>query len=62
MVSPSSKPSTQQSSTVTATTPTATVGTTTAKRSNSRHTQLCTVCGDRAYYVFYGAVACDSCR
>lgn len=22
----------------------------------------CKVCGDRAFYVFYGALACDSCR
>lgn len=36
------------------------------KRSSSgmgtKPMHTCSVCGDRAFYVFYGALACDSCR
>lgn len=35
------------------------------KRSSGTGTKpmhTCSVCGDRAFYVFYGALACDSCR
>ena len=30
--------------------------------SGSKPMHTCSVCGDRAFYVFYGALACDSCR
>lgn len=35
-----------------------------SKRSSSgtKPMHTCSVCGDRAFYVFYGALACDSCR
>ncbi|KAI1281918.1 Nuclear hormone receptor HR96 [Halotydeus destructor] len=31
-------------------------------RPGLKSSHVCSVCGDRAFYVFYGALACDSCR